>query len=392
LDYIKSILLTILKYATLPLAILYGVIIWLRNKMYDSGWSASLRFNLPIINIGNLSVGGTGKTPHTAYIIELLKDQYQIATLSRGYGRRTRGYKVATLESTANEIGDEPKLFKINYPDITVCVCEDRIIAVPQLKQQQPNLQAILLDDAFQHRSIQPSLNILLTEKNRLFVDDYIMPFGLLREYKSGSQRADVIIITKCNDDLSKQEASGIISKIKPLAHQYVFFSTIKYLQPIDIFTKQQHLIQQQHVLLITAIANNSALIQFLKNQNINFHQLTYRDHHHFSKDDIKEIIEVYNAWDVPNKIVLTTSKDATRLIAFEQTLQAAKIPVVELPIKISFLFYEQEKFNNIITQHMEQFYPVPIILENEIYEKEYRENEENEEEPSQQSKPDYSQ
>ncbi len=347
-----------MRYATLPLALFYGVIIWLRNKMYDSGWADSLTFNLPIINMGNLSVGGTGKTPHTAYLIELLSNEYNTSTLSRGYGRRTRGFKLATTESEVWEVGDEPLFFKQQYPHITVCVCEDRVIAVPTLKGQLPNLQLILLDDALQHRSIKPSLNILITDYNRLYTKDYILPFGLLREFRSGARRANIIMVSKSPSNLTIDDSQKILKELKPEPHQEVFFSTINYQGPINLFTKQQHPLKNCNVLLLTAIANNNAITSYLSSNNINYHLLPFKDHHYFTQDDIKEAHEIINNWNVPNKVILTTAKDATKLVAFKELIQSHHTPFLVLPITISILF-EAEKFNNIIREHVANYYPV---------------------------------
>jgi tetraacyldisaccharide 4'-kinase len=360
---IKRYLIDLLRYLTLPLALLYGLIIFIRNKFYDWGLSSSLRFTLPMINIGNLSVGGTGKSPHTEYLIQLLKHSYKIATLSRGYKRASQGFVLANETSTARDIGDEPMQFKLNHPEIEVCVCEDRIMAVPSLLQRKPFVQVILLDDAFQHRSIKPSLNILMTDANHLYTNDYILPFGRLREFRSGAKKADIIIVSKCKTNLSIDEKNKIIQEINPLPHQTIFFSEILYKQCYNLFNQQLVDLNNQDLLIISGIANNDSLLDYVRTKTKNFHLLAYRDHHYFTKDDVEEMIEAYNNLPHQEKYLLTTQKDATRLLLHQQMLQNANVQVIVLPIEISFLFEEHKKFDQIISAHLLEYYP-PILQE----------------------------
>lgn len=187
-----------LKIILAPFTLLYQSITSIRNKLYDSGKWHSATFNLPVINVGNLNVGGSGKTPHIEYIIALLRSQYKIATLSRGYGRKTKGFLIASESSSVTEIGDEPAQIKDKFPDIIVSVGEDRLLAIPQLLRKYPDTDVILLDDAFQHRSVRPGLNILLTTFDKPFYEDHVLPLGRLRESPQGYKRADIIIVTKC--------------------------------------------------------------------------------------------------------------------------------------------------------------------------------------------------
>ncbi len=365
---LKQLVLGVLKIITFPLGILYGLVIWLRNKLYDWGWSESLRFSTPIINVGNLSTGGTGKTPHTAYIIELLQQQYNIATLSRGYKRRTRGFIIANEDSTAYTIGDEPMQYKHNYPNVTVTVCEDRIMAVPQLMQRKPYTKLILLDDAFQHRSIAPALNILVTDCNKLYTKDYILPFGNLREFRKGAHRADIIIVSKCNVNITTQEKENIIKQINPLVHQQVFFTSIQYSIATNLITNYKEHIQNKDVILLCGIANPAPLINYIQSICNTVHPLTYKDHHYFDTYDVKEITDTYNNLQSNNKIIITTEKDSMRLLLHRDLIMANKLPIVVLPIKIEFLFNEAEKFNTYINNFMEKYYPKieEIIIENE--------------------------
>ena len=211
----KSLILSLLRYISLPFALLYGIVVAIRNYFYDSGIFSSIEFSLPVICVGNITVGGTGKSPHIEYLIELLKPAYQVATLSRGYKRYSRGFKIADASSNARDIGDEPFQFKAKYPSVEVCVAEERMTAIPQLLQQKPHIDLILLDDAFQHRTVKAGMNILLTDYHRLYTRDHIMPFGLLRESRKAAKRAQIIVVSKCPHDLTiEQKATFFINRI----------------------------------------------------------------------------------------------------------------------------------------------------------------------------------
>src|SRR6476659_121139 len=212
------------RFILLPVSILYGFTIWVRNKLFDKNILRSAAFNFPIICVGNLAVGGTGKTPMVEYLVRLLKDKFRVATLSRGYKRKTEGFAIADVHTTALDIGDEPMQFHKKFPDITVAVAEERLVGVPQLLHSRPETEVIILDDAFQHRQIKAGFNILLTEYKNLFTRDFILPAGDLRDVKSSASRADMIIVTKCKSHLSDEEREKIIKEINPLARQHVFF------------------------------------------------------------------------------------------------------------------------------------------------------------------------
>ena len=210
-------MLNYLKILLYPFSLLYGLVMWTRNRLYDNKVLNAVEFDLPVIAVGNLSVGGTGKTPHVEYLIRLLKDRFHIATLSRGYNRRTKGYLLADENSTASQLGDEPMQFHQKYPDISVCVGEERMLAIPQLLMERPDTQTILLDDAFQHRSVKPGMNIMITDYSRRFTKDHVVPFGRLREGRKGYERANCIIVSKCPPHLSETEKNAIRQEINPL-------------------------------------------------------------------------------------------------------------------------------------------------------------------------------
>src|SRR5687768_15621527 len=228
------------RYLLFPISIIYGIVIWIRNKLYDKNFWKPVSFNFPLICVGNLATGGTGKTPMVEYLIRLLRDHYKIATLSRGYKRKTRGYALADENSTALSIGDEPMQFHKKFPEIPVSVAEERIEGIPQLLHDRPETEVIILDDAFQHRKVKAGLNILLTEYKNLYTRDFLLPAGDLRDMKSSRKRADIIIVTKCVSHLAESEKEKIIDEIDPMEHQQVFFTKIEYGSPYHLFSKEE--------------------------------------------------------------------------------------------------------------------------------------------------------
>ena len=219
----------ILQIILLPLSLLYGTILLIRNKCYDWGILKSTQFNLPVIVVGNLTLGGTGKTPHIEYLIRLLKNNHKIATLSRGYKRKSKGFLLSNEDSTINDIGDEPLQYKLKFDPLIVAVDEKRVNGINNIKKIHPETDIILLDDAYQHRAVKAGLNILITEYNRPYNKDYVIPSGRLREFSCGSDRADIIIVSKTNADLSLLERKNVINQLKPKLHQAIYFSYIKY-------------------------------------------------------------------------------------------------------------------------------------------------------------------
>ena len=339
----------------LPFAILYWVIIWVRNFFYDKDIFKSSSFGLPIICVGNLSLGGTGKSPMVEFLVAHLKDKFKVATLSRGYKRKTTGYALANENTTALDIGDEPMLFHLKFPGVPVAVGEERLVAIPQLLHDRPDTQAIILDDAFQHRAINAGFNILLTDYNNLFTRDFYLPTGDLRDLKSGYKRADVIVVTKCKPELSLDEADKIRKEIRPLLHQQVFFSTIQYGQPYHI-TKLTpfELNIKTEVLLVTGIANPLPLKKLLEERSHAYYMMAFSDHYIFRIDDLKEIKKRFERIDVANKIILTTEKDAMRLTKFRTELEG--LPIYVITIRHYFLFEEEQKFLGAVIKFVEEF------------------------------------
>ncbi len=348
------------RYLLFPFSLLYGAVIWLRNKLFDKDIFKSATFNFPVICVGNLAVGGTGKTPMVEYLIRLLKEQYNTATLSRGYKRKTTGFAIADEETTALEIGDEPMQFHNKFPSITVAVGEERVVAIPQLLQERPHTQVIILDDAFQHRSVKAGLNIVLSAYNNLYTRDLLMPAGDLRDLKSSMKRADIIVITKCNPSMTLAEKEKILKEIRPLPSQSVFFTAISYTEPKHLFDVSTTTIQSDMaVLLISGIANPRPLKDYLNAKLSSYDMLRYPDHHIFHSNDLVDIKKQFEKITTPNKIILTTEKDGVRLVKFETELK--DFPVYVLPIEPVFLFEEAAIFNQKILAYMQSIPTVPM-------------------------------
>ena len=339
----------------LPFAIIYWVIIWLRNFFYDKNILKSSSFGLPVICVGNLSIGGTGKSPMVEFLVSHLKDRFKLATLSRGYKRKTRGYALANENSTALDVGDEPMLFHLKFPDVPVAVGEERLVAIPQLLHDKPKTELIILDDAFQHRAIIAGLNILLTDFNNLFTRDFYLPTGDLRDLKSSYKRADIIVITKCRPEMTIDEADKIRKEIRPLVHQQIFFSTIQYGQPYHITRLSPYELNlKTEVLLVTGIANPQPLKKLLEEKSHTYYMMSFSDHYIFSIDDLKDIKKRFERIEVANKIILTTEKDAMRLMKFRTELE--ELPMCVIAIRHCFLFDEEKKFVEAVTDFVSNF------------------------------------
>ena len=344
----SSFFLKSFRILLLPFALLYWLIITIRNWMYNKKIMRSATFALPLICIGNLSVGGTGKSPMVEYLVRLLKDQFKVATLSRGYKRRTKGYALANKTSTALEIGDEPMQFHIKFPDVPVAVGEERLDAIPQLLHDRPATEVIILDDAFQHRAVKAGLNILLTEYNNLFTRDFYLPTGDLRDLKSEYKRAEIIVVTKCDPDLTETEKQKIIKEINPQAGQSIFFAAIEYGQPYHILNRSGFsFTENTEILLVSGIANPRPLKSMLETNSKTYYMLQYSDHRIFTIDDLKEIRKKFASIESADKIILTTEKDAVRLVKFNAEI--ADWPLYVIPVRHHFLYGEEDRFAKLV-------------------------------------------
>ncbi len=347
------------RYLFLPFSLLYGIILIIRNWLFDKNYLKSSAFNFPIICVGNLAVGGTGKTPMVEYLIRIFGNDYRIATLSRGYKRKTRGFGIANDNTTALEIGDEPMQFHMKFPSTIVAVGEERLVAIPQLLQERPNTQVIILDDAFQHRTVRAGLNILLTERKNLYSRDLLMPAGDLRDTRTSAKRAQIIIVTKCRQALSIQKRDSIIKELRPKANQSVFFTEIVYGQPYHLFSKATYSLQTgMDMLLVCGIASPKPLKEYLTAIVRTYDMLRFPDHHIFSIDDLEEIKKQFEKLRSSNKIILTTEKDSVRLLKFENELKS--YPIYVLPIEHQFLFNDADRFYGLVKGYLDTFYFPP--------------------------------
>jgi tetraacyldisaccharide 4'-kinase len=338
-----------------PFSLVYALVVWIRNLLFDKNFFSTTSFNLPVICIGNLSVGGTGKSTMVEFIAGRFHRTLPLAIISRGYKRKTQGYALANERSTALEIGDEPMQFHIKFPDVAVAVGEERIVAIPQVLHDRPETRLILLDDAFQHRSVKAGLNILLTEYNNLFTRDWFLPTGDLRDERRSYKRADLLVVTKCPPELSQAEARSVEEELAPEAWQQVFFSSIRYGTPYHISRHHTLTINNSvEVLLVSGIANPGPLKEYLHEYSRTYYEMLYSDHHIFTIDDWKEIIKRYDSIQAPSKIILTTEKDAVRLSKF--TNEVKDIPLFVMPIEMQLLFNSEERFTGVITSFINKY------------------------------------
>lgn len=337
-----------LRILLFPISLLYGLGVVFRNLLYDTGLLKSVSFQIPVICVGNVSIGGTGKSPMVEYLCRYLKDSHHPAILSRGYKRRTSGYLLAGTHTTALEIGDEPMQFHIKFPEIAVAVGERRKEAIPLLLLDRPDTDLIILDDAFQHRAILPGLNIVLTDRHNLYTRDFFLPTGDLRDQRSSARRADAIVVTKCDPEMNISEADDIRRELKLAEHQRLFFTSIRYGTPFHIINGDQCLLDRDtEVLLVCGIANPEPLKSYLGTIVAAYESICYRDHYVFTIDDLHVIRERFSTMRGGRKIILTTEKDSVRLLKFGEML--AGLPVYVLPISVLFLFSGEVGFNKLI-------------------------------------------
>jgi tetraacyldisaccharide 4'-kinase len=353
-----------LRRLLLPFSLVYGLVVYLRNYLFDSGRFKSTQFPVPVIGIGNLTTGGSGKTPHVEFLVRLLRKSFKVATLSRGYGRSTTGYILAQGKVNTKIIGDEPMQYLTKFNDIIVCVDEDRAEAISNLLKLDHPPGVILMDDSFQHRKVKPGMNILLTEYDKIFKEDYLLPAGNLREPKSSMKRADVIIVTKSPSILVPIERKNILEKLKALRHQSVFFSFIRYGEFNKIFGETKVLLGAEYymekrftILLVTGIANPSGIIEYLRRHTDKLEMLIFPDHHEFDAKDISKIQQTFDNIVNPSKIIVTTEKDAMRLRNPDIDPAIQTLPFFYIPIEIK-IHQEEETFNKLIIDYVTKNQP----------------------------------
>lgn len=316
----------------LPFAILYDAVTSIRNRLYDAGVKPSVKFDVPVVGVGNLAVGGTGKTPMVEYLIRLLGADYHIATLSRGYGRRSRGFRVATDKDDALTIGDEPLQFYRKFKDrVVVAVGEERVWAIPQILDRHPDTDLILLDDAFQHRKVRPGFQILLTDYHRLFVSDYVLPAGRLRESRRGADRADAIVVTKCPPHITDDEMIAIESSIRRYTRKAVFFTGICYRNILPVTETSPY--KPEKLILVSGIADPKPLKEYLAGNFALVRHFSFPDHHAYTAGDLQGICQAAAS---AQAAVITTEKDISRIDS--QVFRSRGVALYYLPVEIEFL------------------------------------------------------
>ena len=354
----------------LPVRWLYGIGVTVRNQMFEMGFLKSRSFKVPVISVGNITVGGSGKTPHVEYLVKLLKDQLKVAVLSRGYKRKSRGYVLSGKDTEMDMIGDEPFQMKKKFPDVYVAVDKDRCHGIDRLTEDEEtkDTEVVLLDDAYQHRYVKPGVNILLVDYHRLIIYDKLLPAGRLREPKQEKNRANIVIVTKCPRDLRPMEYRVLTRSLNLYPYQKLFFTTLKYLDLKPVYQgetrKMDSLRQEEHVLLLTGIASPKQMILDLEPYTKNITPLTFPDHHRFRKKDIRRINETFERMPEP-KLVITTEKDNARLFGVEGLSDDVRKSIYMLPVEIEFMLDQKEVFNEKIIGYVRKKSRNSILAKN---------------------------
>ncbi len=341
-------IITLIRWLLLPISLIYWIIVWTRNALYDKAILKGTKFTIPTIVIGNLAIGGTGKSPMTEYIIRLLKNDYRIATLSRGYGRKTKGYKLVKNDSLAIEVGDEPLQFKNKFPEITVAVSEDRCYGIQQLNKDH---DLIILDDAYQHRKLTPGFTILLFDFNSLLSPIITLPTGNFRDNFSATKRADLIMVTKCPDEILDKDRTRIEHRIRKHSVAPIFYTGIDYEQPKD--RNEQFLtlpLKQFDIVLFCGIANPLPLQSYLSGLGNTVHTLQFPDHHNYTDKDFNKVVNCYDSLPTNNKIIITTEKDIQRI----PTSALQDHPLYYIPITLKSMDKQQSTFDQFIFNYIQ--------------------------------------
>jgi len=352
---IQSLLIKILL---APFSLLYGIGVTIHGFFYKTGLRKGFSFDVPVITVGNLTIGGAGKSPHIEYLIRLLQPYIDVATLSRGYKRKTKGFRIVESTDNATVVGDEPLQFKRKFPDVVVTVGENRIFAIPEIIKNAPKTDVVLLDDAYQNRAVNPLINILLTEYSRPYTKDYLLPSGRLREWSSGSQRADVVVVSKCPPHLDEKSKIEIEKLLNIFPRQQIFFSYYKYLQPYSLLNPVERVVMQKNmqVLLICAIAKTDYLLDHLTQEVESVTSLEFEDHRYFTTRDLLKLKATFDAMTTENKIIMTTEKDAMRLELHRDFLIKNKMPIFVLPVEVEFHFKEGPIFDEWVKKELLEF------------------------------------
>ena len=342
----------IIAWLLFPLTIGYAIGMALRNFCFTIGILKERTHKVTTIGVGNLCTGGAGKTPFTDYLLKMFKTDYQTACLSRGYMRKTQGFVEATTDTVPLQIGDEPYMLHKRNSDVLVAVCENRNKGIEKLLSMPEPPQLVVLDDVFQHRYVKPTVNILLTEYGKPFFNDFVLPFGDLREMRQGYSRANIIVVTKTPENTNPIERYAFTQKIKAKPYQQVFFTAIEYQNPIPLNDglPSLRLDELKNVLFVSGIANPQPAVERLS-ANANVELLAFADHHNFSKMDFDLINSKFQQMSGDDKIILTTEKDAVRIYNNSEYQQISNLPIYYLPIEVKFLDNDEKKFADCITK-----------------------------------------
>ena len=344
-----------------PFSWLYGGAVWFRNWLFDTGLIKGQEFQRPVICVGNITVGGTGKTPHIELLIRMLQGDHRVAVLSRGYKRKSSGFHLANASTTMQEIGDEPWQIKQKFPDIIVAVDANRRRGLTRLfsDSETKDIDVALLDDAYQHRYVRAKLNILLTDYHRLITDDCLLPAGRLREPLSAKNRANIVIVTKCPSDMKPMEYRIVQTALSLKPYQKLFFSTLRYGRPYRLFSEtpgvEEELTADTHILLLTGIALPQQMIQDLKQVTRHIAPLSFADHHDFRERDIQKIEATFTELQGSKRLIITTEKDASRLLAVKNFSPILRRHIYVLPIEVEIQRNQQEKFRQLILDSVKQ-------------------------------------
>lgn len=347
----------------LPFSLLYGLVVNIRNRCFDWGVLKSKSYNVPVISIGNISVGGTGKTPHTEYLINHLKDNFKLASISRGYKRKSKGFVEVKTDSQANFVGDEALQIKQKYPQIRVIVDEKRVHAIDTLLQDENTPDIFLLDDAFQHRHVTPGLNILLMDYHRLITKDHLLPVGRLREPAHNCYRANVVIVTKCPQHLTPIEFRIMQKELNLFPFQDLFFTTFSYKHIVPVFTGIKSSLSELsdlkglHVLALSGIANPALLYKKIKESGAIVEKFAFSDHHSFTIGDVDKVIKQFQHIKSDKKVIVCTEKDAVKLRTTEFKKKFGTIPVYFLPIEVQFMNEGEKQFMATVKKFINRFY-----------------------------------
>jgi tetraacyldisaccharide 4'-kinase len=344
-----------------PVSLVWRLVTCFRNFLYDAEILNSHEFNIPVICVGNLAAGGTGKTPHAGYLVDLLMTEFNVAFLSRGYKRKTRGFVLAGPASRVSDIGDEPMQIHRKYPGITVAVDGNRVRGVNEILKEKPDTGIIILDDGFQHRRITPGLSILLSGCERLMTRDHLLPYGNLRESIHNMVRADIILITKSPEDLSPIQRRLIVKEVNKAPYQNIYFTAFTYKDPVPVFDNitdnAEHFKASESadrgIVLVTGIVNPEPLYEYLQRSFSEIIRLPFSDHHRFTGKDINRILDAWGNLKSPVKYVFTTEKDAVRLREFTNIAEPFKSSFYYVPVDIHFLNDDKEEFDNMIIDYV---------------------------------------